>query len=332
MYLRHFGLENSPFSLTPDPRFLILTAKHREALAALLFAVTERKGFMVVTGDAGTGKTTLVRKLLLSIPVTCAQFSVIVNPALTRSEFLESVIMDFGERNIPPSKALRLALFQKLLLRAHEEGKTSVLVIDEAHLLTGELIEEVRLLSNIETSEQKLLQIILVGQNELNRLLSLESLRQVKQRIAIRMHINPLAEPEVKRYLQTRWNRARTQQSLPFSEDAIGLIARSSEGIPRVINVICDAALVNAYGGGIRGIGVAQIEEVLTDLGIATVSHSPRLGATEGPVAPSSGAQSIDRAPDRSVVTPGSLDRYFINKPKEPKFWKIGHWFGTVHN
>jgi general secretion pathway protein A len=239
--------------------------------------------------------------------------------------------MDFGERNIPPSKALRLALFQKLLLRAHEEGKTSVLVIDEAHLLTGELIEEVRLLSNIETSEQKLLQIILVGQNELNRLLSLESLRQVKQRIAIRMHINPLAEPEVKRYLQTRWNRARTQQSLPFSEDAIGLIARSSEGIPRVINVICDAALVNAYGGGIRGIGVAQIEEVLTDLGIATVNHSLRLGATDGPVAPSSGAQSIDRAPDHSVVT-GSLDRYFGNKPKEPKFWKIGHWFGTVHN
>src|SRR6185437_10334958 len=198
MYLQHFGLEKSPFSLTPDPRFLFLTAKHREALAALLFAVTGLKGFMVLTGDAGTGKTTLVRKLLLSIPVTCAQFSVIVNPALTRSELLESVLMDFGERDIPASKALRLARFKNLLLKASAEGKTSVLVIDEAHLLTADLMDEVRLLSNFETSEQKLLQIILVGQNELNAVLNLESMRQVKQRVAIRMHIEPLPAPEVK--------------------------------------------------------------------------------------------------------------------------------------
>src|SRR5438309_7319875 len=125
MYLNHFGLEKNPFSLTPDPRYLFLTNKHREALAALLFAVTERKGFMVMTGDAGTGKTTLIRKLLSSIPLTCAQFSVIVNPALTRSELLESVLMDFGEQDIGPSKAVRLSLLKKLLLRAHEEGRTS---------------------------------------------------------------------------------------------------------------------------------------------------------------------------------------------------------------
>src|SRR3954449_9906349 len=155
MYLQHFGLEKSPFTLTPDPRFLFLTSRHREALAALLFAVTEHKGFMVMTGDAGTGKTTLVRKLLLSIPSTCAQFSVIVNPALTRSELLESVLMDFGQSEIPSSKALRLSLFKALLLRAHEEGRTSVLVIDEAHLLSAELLNEVRLFSNIETSERK---------------------------------------------------------------------------------------------------------------------------------------------------------------------------------
>jgi general secretion pathway protein A len=329
MYLRHFGLDNNPFSLTPDPRFLFLTAKHREALAALLFAVTARKGFMVMTGEAGTGKTTLVRKLLLSIPVTCAQFSVVVNPALTRSEFLECVIMDFGQRDVPTSKALRLALFQKLLLRAHGEGRTSVLVIDEAHLLTGELIEEVRLLSNIETSEQKLLQIILVGQSELNRVLDLESLRQLKQRVAIRMHISPLAQPEVKRYLQTRWNRACTQHALPFSEDAVALIAHSSEGIPRVINVICDAALVNAYGTGMKAIGAVQIQEVLDDLGIAAGSlHA----TTAVAVSPGSGAHSIDRAPDRSIMTSGSLDRYLTNKPKDPKFWKIASWFGTAHN
>jgi general secretion pathway protein A len=332
MYLPHFGLESNPFSLTPDPRFLFLTAKHREALAALLFAVTERKGFMVMTGEAGTGKTTLVRKLLLSIPVSCAQFSVVVNPALTRSEFLEHILMDFGQRDIPSSKALRLALFQKLLLRAHAEGKTSVLVIDEAHLLTGELIEEVRLLSNIETAEQKLLQIILVGQSELNNVLSLESLRQMKQRVAIKMHINPLAESEIKRYIQTRWNRACAKYSLPFSEDAVALIADSSEGVPRVINVICDAALVNAYGTGTRVIGVVQIQEVLEDLGIAAAKYKSLTTGADTSVLPDSGPNHIDRIPDRPVSALNPLDRSLKNKPKDPKVWKIGNWFRTAHN
>src|SRR5215468_9619304 len=127
MYLHHFGLDQNPFSLTPDPRFLFLTAKHREALAALLFAVTQQKGFMVMTGAAGTGKTTLIRKLLLSIPETCAQFCVIVNPALTRSELLENILLDFGEHDIPASKALRLALFHRLLRKSLAERKTSVL-------------------------------------------------------------------------------------------------------------------------------------------------------------------------------------------------------------
>lgn len=321
MYLQHFGLEKSPFALTPDPRFLFLTSRHREALAALLFAVTERKGFMVMTGDAGTGKTTLVRKLLLSIPLTCAQFSVIVNPALTRSELLESVLMDFGEADVPSSKALRLSLFKKLLLRAHSEGRTSVLVIDEAHLLTGELIDEVRLLSNFETSEDKLLQIILVGQNELNTLLALESLRQVKQRVAIRMHIEPLMEPDVRRYLQTRWTRACARRALPFSEDAIHLIARCSAGIPRIINVICDAALVNAYGAGTTVIGISQIEEVLQDLHVTPDNRSSMLP----PLVPNLEI-SKDHDSDRYGGL-GSLDRYPPRESKSPKFWKVANWF-----
>jgi len=334
MYLQHFGLEKTPFSLTPDPRFLFLTPRHREALAALLFAVTERKGFMVMTGDAGTGKTTLVRKLLLSIPITCAQFSVIVNPAVNRSEFLECVLMDFGVENVPESKAMRLSLLRKFLLRAHSEGKTSVLVIDEAHLLTAELTDEIRLLSNFETSEQKLLQIILVGQNELNAVLNLESMRQVKQRVAIRMHIEPLPAPEVKRYLQTRWTRAAGRYPLPFSDDAIELVARASGGIPRVINVICDAALVNAYGTGSAVVGPRQIQEVLADLQIAPAVWKGGLDGTAAasratPVRETRETAATPNRAESAAIGLKSLERYFPEK-KTPMIFRIASWFGAT--
>lgn len=328
MYLQHFGLEKNPFSLTPDPRFLFLTPRHREALAALLFAVTERKGFMVMTGDAGTGKTTLVRKLLLSIPVTCAQFSVVVNPALNRSEFLETVLMDFGVDSVPGSKALRLALLKKFLLRAQAEGKTSVLVIDEAHLLTADLTDEIRLLSNFETSEQKLLQIILVGQNELNAVLNLESMRQVKQRVAIRMHIDPLSDAEVQRYLQTRWARASAHQPLPFSEGAIDLIARYSAGIPRVINVMCDAALINAYGTGTGSIVARQIQEVITDLQIGAPPLSER-AVPPATAHPKLDAHMVTLPPADAAAGLPSLERYVPEK-KTPMIFRIASWFGAT--
>jgi general secretion pathway protein A len=334
MYLAHFGLDKSPFSPTPDPRFLFLTARHREALAALLFAVTERKGFMVLTGDAGTGKTTLVRKLLLSIPAACAQFSVIVNPVLTRNELLETVLMDFGEAAVPASKALRLALFKTRLLGAHAAGGTSVLVIDEAHLLTEELIDEVRLLSNLETSEQKLLQIVLVGQSELNEVLARDSLRQLKQRVAIRMHIDPLQTPEVKRYLQSRWSRC-THQPLPFSEEAIGLVAVASHGIPRVVNTVSDAALINAYGAGTRAIGRGQMEEAIRDLGLSQASLPMARATTSGAVSPIATLPATPGprvAPKSTTVPLQSLQRYLPATEKSPKFWKLASWFGTAQS
>jgi general secretion pathway protein A len=332
MYLGHFGLEREPFSLTPDPGFLFFTPRHREALAGLLFAVTGRKGFMVLTGEAGTGKTTLVRKLLQSIPVTCAQFSVVVNPALNSSEFLEYVLMDFGVSDIPSSKALRLSVLRKLLIKTHREGKTSVLVVDEAHVLTAELLEEIRLLSNFEMSDQKLLLVILVGQNELNSLLERSSLAQLKQRIAVRLQIEPLDEQEVRRYLQMRWTRAGAVRRLPLSEGAIELIVRYSRGIPRVVNAICDAALTNAYGIGVVNVGASEIQEVATDLRIAAQ------GST-GPAAPIS-ANGKGASLDLQYTTPlngleimdpptvifKSLERYMPDNAKRHRLFRWLKW------
>lgn len=329
MYLEHFGLQSTPFALTPNPRFLFLTRQHREALAALLFGVTERKGFVVITGEAGTGKTTLMQKMFSCFPEESLQLSVITNPTLTRAELFESVLLNFGVKQIPSSKALRLAVLKDLLVANDQTGKVSVLVIDEAHLLGPELIEEIRLLSNLETPERKLLQIILTGQQELKNVLNLPSMTQVKQRIALRMHLEPLSREDVERYIKTRWSRASGGGPVPFRLPAIDVIARVSRGIPRIINVLCDGALINACGSGKTDIGPDDLSEVIRDLELE--ADAPVATPTNSTVvAPS--APELAPAPF-ACASPviGAVERYVPERiPRERKLFRLGTWFRSV--
>lgn len=286
MYNEFFGLQKDPFNLTPDPEFLYMTAQHREALAGLTYAILARKGFVVLTGNAGTGKTTLLTRILEHLPANRIQFSVIVNPSLTPAEFLEATLMDFGFADIPQSKAQRIALLQGFLWRGNREGKITAMIVDEAHKLSLEVLEEIRLLGNFESANEKLLQIVLVGQSELDGLLNRESLRQFKQRISLRLAIEPLTRPEVERYIQFRWMKAGGSEP-PFSAEAIAGIGQVSEGVPRVINVFCDNTLMRAFGEGSATVELRHVRAVCRELQFAepTAETAAVTGAIE-PLAP----------------------------------------------
>lgn len=267
MYNQAFGLRKSPFNMTPDPAFLLMTDQHREALVGLTYAILQRKGFVVLTGEAGTGKTTLLARVLQFLPASRLQFSVILNPTLTPSEFLELALLDFGIADIPSSKAQRLWKLQTLVLEGHAKGKVSALIVDEAHKLSPEVLEEIRLLGNFEQAEQKLLQIVMAGQCELDDNLNREDLRQLKQRIALRLSIGPLATSEVGQYIRYRWSVAGGEQP-PFTDGAVALIAETSRGIPRLINSICENALTMALSEGLAEVQQRHVDAAAIDLRI----------------------------------------------------------------
>jgi len=265
MYQTYFGLTKEPFSMTPDPAFLFLTGAHREALAGLSYAILGGKGFVVLTGDAGTGKTTLLTKMLRSIPPSRATFSVVLNPLLSPDEFLEMALLDFGVKEVPASKAQRLVLLREFLSQSRKQGKISVLVVDEAHKLAPAVLEEIRLLSNFELAETKLLQIVMAGQNELATVLNREDLRQFKQRISVRLTLPALSPLDVEHYIQHRWTKAGGQAH-PFSAEAMAEITRWSTGIPRLVNVLSDNSLVLAFGEGTKSVTAQHVTEVASDL------------------------------------------------------------------
>ena len=253
MYCNYFGLNEKPFSITPDPRYLFLSERHGEALAHLVYGVTESGGFIQLTGEVGTGKTTLCRTLLLNRVPSNADVAVVLNPQLSPLEFLEAICEELGIK-VPKRKESIKALIDALyrhLLAAHADGRRTILVVDEAQNLAPEVLEEVRLLTNLETSKQKLLQIILIGQPELRELLARNDLRQLAQRITGRYHLEPLSPEETDQYIEHRLKVAGALGEV-FDASAKRTVFRLSQGVPRLINVICDRALLGAYSQGSR--------------------------------------------------------------------------------
>ncbi|HEY3808780.1 MAG TPA: AAA family ATPase [Steroidobacteraceae bacterium] len=248
MYLQFFGLAEKPFAITPDPRYLYLSGRHADALAHLVYGINEAGGFIQLTGEVGTGKTTTIRSLLARAPKT-AEIALILNPRLSATEFLRSLCEELGlgadDAGESENKNL-VDLLNRYLLRAHSLGRRVVLVVDEAQNLAPDVLEQVRLLTNLETETQKLLQIILIGQPELRKLLAREDLRQIAQRITARFHLDPLSREETAAYVRHRLRVAGATTDI-FTRGALREIYRVSGGIPRVINILCDRAMLGAY-------------------------------------------------------------------------------------
>lgn len=267
MYTSFFGLNEKPFSITPDPRYLFLSERHGEALAHLVYGVTESGGFIQLTGEVGTGKTTLVRSLLLNKMPENADVAVVLNPQLSVVEFLATICEEL-HIDVPHNKGSVKALTDALnqhLLKAHAEGRRTILVVDEAQNLTPAVLEQVRLLTNLETAKQKLLQIILIGQEELRDLLARNDLRQLAQRITARYHLEPLSREETSSYIEHRLKVAGALGEV-FDAGAKKEIFRLSQGVPRVINVISDRALLGAYAQESRRVSPRLIRQAAAEV------------------------------------------------------------------
>jgi general secretion pathway protein A len=246
MYEKFYGLKENPFNITPDPNFIYLSKCHQEALSYLLYGIRERKGFIAITGDIGTGKTTLCRALLNQLDKD-TRTAFILNSRLPELQLLSAIVEDFGIRTKKNTKLSLLASLNKFLIRELSLGHNVVLIIDEAQNLKNTTLEEVRLLSNLETEKEKLFQIVLVGQPELREKLNSPFLKQLRQRISIRYHIPPLERSEVVQYIFHRLKVAGSDGSIMFNDNAIDEIFNHSKGVPRLINILCDRALLAGY-------------------------------------------------------------------------------------
>jgi general secretion pathway protein A len=262
MYEPFFGLDSSPFGLTPNPRFLFRSRVHHEILSLLLYGVTTSKGVMLLLGDVGTGKTTLCRALLRELPAE-AESVLVLNPHLSETELVGAILDDLGLERRGSTRGELMTVLSQHLLAAGREGKTVVIVVDEAQQMSVGALEQVRILSTLEAPDRKLLQIVLSGQPELEAKLARPELRQLNQRIAVRSRLRPLAERETFRYVEHRLRAAGLAGSLPFTWAATARVHRYSRGVPRVINHVCDRALSTAFAGRKRNVDVDTVKAAI---------------------------------------------------------------------
>ena len=266
MYNAFFGFEETPFSLSPDPSFLYRSVQHEEALANLIYGVQSRKGFIVLTGEVGTGKTTMLECLRDFLETQYVEFAFIFNSRINSDQFFEMIAYDLDLHCTRTSKTEVLFALNSLLLQQANEGRTTVLIVDEAHNLSWEVLEEIRMLGNLETRSGKLLQIIIAGQPELDRKLEAPDLRQLKQRIVLRCALQPFNVDDTANYINTRMERAGMPNQTVFSVELMAEIHKRSQGIPRVINAICDNLLLTAFAMESRVANVTMLDEVCQDM------------------------------------------------------------------
>lgn len=268
MYESHFGFNENPFHVTPDPRYLYMSPHHQDAINHIIYGISERKGFIVVTGGIGTGKTTLCRFLISKLSDS-VETALIFNPAVSEIELLEAIIQDFGidMDGLERTKKRCIDALNAFLLETHASGKNAILLIDEAQNLSHNLLEQLRMLSNLETDREKLMQIILIGQPELRNMMALPSLRQFNERVTVRYHLNPLTKKNINSYIEHRLSIAGGIANVRFTSAAYSLIYKFSRGVPRRINSICDRALLVAYTRNKSVISWRIIREAIKDLG-----------------------------------------------------------------
>lgn len=300
MYHKFFGLSENPFNVNPDPRYLYVTEHIQEALACLHYGIENRKGFILLTGEVGTGKTTLLNKLLETLRQKGIASAFIFNSRLNTVQFFDFMLADFGLPTEPRVKSQMLMRLNQWLVERYQAGGTTVLIIDEAQNLSLEVLEEVRLLTNLETSSEKLLQIVLAGQPELEHKLSQPQVRQLRQRITLRGKTFPLDAAEVPKYLSERLRIAGWDGRTIFSPEAVETIHRYSCGIPRVVNLLCEHALISGYAGHQRVIGPELIMELVKEFELDII----------GPVAtPLRTSASDAAARERAAAEAGLLMR-----------------------
>jgi len=265
MYRDFFGLKEKPFNVTSDPNFLFLSRVHKEAFAHLLYGIKERKGFLVITGEIGAGKTTICRALLSQLDKN-VKSAFIFNSTLPEIQLLQTIIEDFGLSSERANKGAILRQLNNFLIGELGRGNNVILIIDEAQNIKPSVLEEIRMLSNLETDREKLFQIILVGQPELKNKLDSPGLKQLKQRISVRFHITPLEKSEIDQYIYHRLKVAGSDGQIRFPQDAIEKIYQFSGGIPRLINMVCDKSLLAAYVMETREITSSIVERSIKEL------------------------------------------------------------------